>query len=240
VGDRQDTDGHGNAVVGSGGSATVTNHHHYYREDAAAPRDAAARRLDDLPLDHLPEPGPLAPGSRLPWQRNPNFVGRDDELLELAATLKAGGATVIGQSAAVTGLGGIGKTQLAVEAAHRFGSYFAGGVFWLSFAEAGGVLAEIATCGQAMGLGTDAPATTALAKVEEVPDSPKLTSQLATTLTAAGADRDAEIAAAVAKLMEVLNGSEQGRSIVQTVTGPGNAVVGSGGSATVTNTFNFR
>ena len=47
----------------------------------------------------------------------------------------------------LAGLGGIGKTQLAAEFAHRYGSYFAGGVFWLSFAGAQNVPTEVAACG---------------------------------------------------------------------------------------------
>ena len=44
-------------------------------------------------------------------------------------------------------MGGIGKTQLAVEFAHRYGRYFAGGVFWLSFAQPESIEAQIAACG---------------------------------------------------------------------------------------------
>jgi hypothetical protein len=121
----------------------------------AATLAAAIGRLDALPLDALPEHGPLPPGSHMPFPPNPLFVGREDALHALAAALKGGGTTAIGQVAAATGLGGIGKTQLATEFAHRYGRYFAGGVFWLSFADAAGVPVEIALCGGAFGLRAD-------------------------------------------------------------------------------------
>jgi DNA-binding SARP family transcriptional activator len=50
--------------------------------------------------------------------RNPNFTGRDDMLVELRRRLHAGEARLVVQ--ALYGLGGVGKTQLAVEYAHRF------------------------------------------------------------------------------------------------------------------------
>ena len=109
---------------------------------AAAPRAvepaevaAAEALLAALPLDPLPEPGGLPPGSVMPWPRNRFFVGREPELRTLARQLKEGGTAAIGQSPAVTGLGGQGKTQLAVELAYRVGRWFAGGVFWVSCAE---------------------------------------------------------------------------------------------------------
>jgi hypothetical protein len=46
---------------------------------------------------------------------------------------------------------GYGKTQLAAEFVHRYGQFFSGGVFWLSFADAAAVTAEVAACG-GMGL----------------------------------------------------------------------------------------
>ncbi|NIO76338.1 MAG: tetratricopeptide repeat protein, partial [Armatimonadetes bacterium] len=50
------------------------------------------------------------------------------------------------------GMGGIGKTQLAAEFVHRYGQYFAGGVFWLSFADPAAIPAEVAACGGLGGL----------------------------------------------------------------------------------------
>lgn len=103
----------------------------------------------DLPLDDLPGVGPLPPGSRMPLARNPLFVGRRADLLRLAAALSAHGTAAISQveTAAATGLGGIGKTQLAAEFVHRYGRFFAGGVFWLSFESGEAVASEVAACG---------------------------------------------------------------------------------------------
>jgi hypothetical protein len=95
----------------------------------------------------VPEPAPLPRGSRMHMRRNPQFVGRTDELRVLAGALQAQGRTAIGQVAAVTGLGGIGKTQLAAEFVHRYGQFFSGGVFWLSFADPASVDGEFAQCG---------------------------------------------------------------------------------------------
>src|SRR5260221_344268 len=109
---------------------------------------AAIQKLSPLPLDRLPAVSTLPPASRLPsFARNPSFVGREAELAHLAGVLKARDlATVV-----VTGLGGVGKSQLASEFVYRYGQYFAGGVFWLSFASAEAVRAEVAVCTIALG-----------------------------------------------------------------------------------------
>ncbi|HEX2301289.1 MAG TPA: TIR domain-containing protein, partial [Pseudonocardiaceae bacterium] len=55
------------------------------------------------------------------WQvppRNPHFTGRDGMLTELRRRLHAGEDTLVVQ--ALYGLGGVGKTQLAIEYARRF------------------------------------------------------------------------------------------------------------------------
>lgn len=56
--------------------------------------------------------------------RNPNFTGRVELLDALHASLSAQSAAAVVQSEAIHGLGGIGKTQLALEYAYRFGSEY--------------------------------------------------------------------------------------------------------------------
>ena len=109
----------------------------------------------------LPDVGTLPPGSRVMMGRNPNFVGREDDLRALAQSLlySADDAkAVITPAAAATGSGGIGKTQLALEFAHRYGRYFTG-VHWINLlghTEADPdpltFRAEIAVCGRQMDL----------------------------------------------------------------------------------------
>jgi tetratricopeptide (TPR) repeat protein len=108
---------------------------------------AAEQHLASLPLETIPNSTALPPRSRMPLRRNPLFVGREADLRALATALKGGETTVIGQTAAASGLGGIGKTQLASEFVHRYGQYFAGGVCWLSFADPAAVPTEVAACG---------------------------------------------------------------------------------------------
>src|SRR5260370_1026612 len=138
-----------NAQVYGSGTARVNVY------ESIAPRvvdastlDAAALSLATLPLHRLPVAGALPPASRLPaFARNNSFVGRETELARMADILKARDlATVV-----ITGLGGVGKSQLASEFVYRYGQYFAGGVFWLSFANADAVLAEVAVCTIALG-----------------------------------------------------------------------------------------
>ena len=103
--------------------------------------------LASMPADALPDRGPLPGGSFMPLALNPLFVGRGAELLQVARALRAGDAIVaLGQVVAATGLGGLGKTQLAVEFVHRYGRFFAGGVFWLSFASIDEIPLQVAAC----------------------------------------------------------------------------------------------
>lgn len=82
------------------------------------------------------EEGPRRPGV-LPsvWNvrpRNPRFVGRDSTLGYLRERFRSDGTAVV---QALHGMGGVGKTQLAIEYAHRFaGAYDV--VWWISAEEA--------------------------------------------------------------------------------------------------------
>jgi hypothetical protein len=77
--------------------------------------------------DREPRPTPSGPPiHNLPFQPLGDLLkGRDHELASLEETLAApGGAAAITQSEAISGLGGIGKTRLAVEHAWRCGSRY--------------------------------------------------------------------------------------------------------------------
>ncbi|MEM7534994.1 MAG: tetratricopeptide repeat protein [Chloroflexota bacterium] len=111
--------------------------------------------LEKMPIDAIPDVAPLPAHSQIPYGRNKHFVGREEELQTLAEHLK-GGTTVSvsemrnSQLVAATGLGGIGKTQLAVAFAHRYGQYFAGGVYWMNMTAPNSVMMEVVRCGEQM------------------------------------------------------------------------------------------
>lgn len=66
-----------------------------------------------------PPPTPKATTTGLPRlpPRNPDFAGREEQLRSLRDSLVEGGTAALTQ--AITGLGGVGKTQLAIEYVHR-------------------------------------------------------------------------------------------------------------------------
>jgi len=122
-------------------------------EVAAAELSSALSRFSSLPLDVIPPVAALPAGSVMPLAPNPLFIGRQSDLRTLAQAIASGGTAAIGQIKVIAGLAGMGKTQLAAEFAHRYGHYFQGGVFWLSFADPDAIPGEIARCGGAAGLG---------------------------------------------------------------------------------------
>lgn len=100
----------------------------------------------------IPPVRPLPPGSRMPQAPNPLFVGRENELRDLNRMLTPGSGALVGVHAAVIGMGGVGKTQLAVEYAHRCGHLYQGGVFWMNYAGEEDPINEVARCGGPEGM----------------------------------------------------------------------------------------
>lgn len=103
--------------------------------------------------DELPEPGNLPSHAYVPYQRNLDFVGRRATLLQIGQTLLPASPEASKRAVAITGMGGLGKTQLTVEFCYRYGRYFPGGVFWLSFANEQNIAEEVVMIGGERGLG---------------------------------------------------------------------------------------
>jgi WD40 repeat protein len=95
--------------------------------------DAAKVVLVGRPAEEVSVDGPEAPFT-VPFPRNPDFVGRDGDLINLHQSLADAGTLGI-RPAGLTGMGGIGKTQLAIEYAYRYRDGYPGGVFWINAAE---------------------------------------------------------------------------------------------------------
>jgi Flp pilus assembly protein TadD len=66
----------------------------------------------------------------VPSARNPHFTGRDDVLKTLRENLLQSSTAALTQPQAISGLGGIGKTQTAVEYAYRHRNDYSA-VFWV-------------------------------------------------------------------------------------------------------------
>jgi hypothetical protein len=82
----------------------------------------------------------------VPYGRNAQFVGREAELTLLAGRLARG------ETAAICGAGGLGKTQLAVELAYRVRDRYPGGVWWVGMEQPEGIAAQVAALAGPEGL----------------------------------------------------------------------------------------
>ena len=116
-----------------------------------AMRDVASH---DIVTQHYygSTPAPAQPAFQVPYPPNPLFRGRDAELAELMRVLLGDNAGTAAVLPAISGTGGIGKTQMASEFAHAHRDAFPGGVFWIGMEQPEQVAGQVAACAGPGGL----------------------------------------------------------------------------------------
>lgn len=99
----------------------------------------------------------------VPFERNPNFTGRGKQLADLREALMSKGATR--KVRAITGLGGIGKTQLALEYCykHRWDYQV---IWWINAEESTNIALGYSKLARALGL--NFPIETSLDEIRHV------------------------------------------------------------------------
>lgn len=126
----------------SAGEANASN---FLRPPKAGERQAWAENLRDklqalLPCGSLNDERQLPPAPARypnPFPRgNPHFTGRNRELMRIHSLLHPPriGAQASNVALHAHGLGGIGKTELALQYAEQFQTAYPGGVYWLNLA----------------------------------------------------------------------------------------------------------
>lgn len=118
------------------------------KPDAKPPFPPTGRSVTSRPRF----PGALPSIWNIPHRRNPNFTGREELLPSLHASLNCGDYAALTQ--AMHGLGGVGKTQAAIEYAYRYaGEYDA--VMWVPAEDSAVLASHFAGLANVIGLQVD-------------------------------------------------------------------------------------
>lgn len=100
---------------------------------AASPAAGADSRADDKRAPVVADYDPRHTPFFVPFrQKGDQVIGREAALQAVREQLTSGHRTPVGQTASLQGLGGLGKTQLAVEYAYHFRDTYPNGVIWLN------------------------------------------------------------------------------------------------------------
>ncbi len=152
-----------------------------YFADFGAPQLALLNELAALAprpdiISHSGEVGEYSPAKSVfsvPFaSKGEQMIGRQAALEQVHRQLHSGIRTAIGQTAAFQGLGGLGKTQLAVEYAYAYQKDYANGVIWINADQDLNVqLIQLAEKGWVSPVADQAfKLTTAIKRLHEVPD----------------------------------------------------------------------
>jgi tetratricopeptide (TPR) repeat protein len=117
--------------------------------------DRSGARPTSAPFPGAPRGGMRFPGqgpavSNLP-ARNRNFSGRYELLEQLHASLQAESAAAVVPTGTVHGLGGVGKTELALEFAHRYQADY-DIVWWITAEQPTTITADLAALAEELGI----------------------------------------------------------------------------------------
>ena len=135
--------------------------------DTQSPISSATERVETPPVARE-----LGGGHPQPpvWGRvpppNPNFIGREDMLASLHQQLSAPGRTAAVLPHTLHGMGGVGKSQIAIEYVYRHAAEY-DVVWWISAEQPNQILASLAELAQSLGLNVGTEANTAVPAVNE-------------------------------------------------------------------------